>query len=67
MLPTLTSKPLMWALTRSSPGNLHLSRARKFGTTHRLPTVALGSKWSRAALQEIRHRGSETLRLGSSF
>lgn len=37
----------------------------KSGTTHRLPTVALGSRWSRAALQKI--RGSETPRLGSSF
>lgn len=65
MLPTLTSKPLTWALTRLSTGNLCLSRARKSGTTHRLPTVALGSRWSRAALQKI--RGSETLCLGSSF
>lgn len=62
MLPTLTSRPLTWVL---ATGDLHPSQARNTSTTHRLPTVTLGSRWSGTALKKI--RGSGTLSLGSSF
>ena len=64
-LLTVTACPLLWALTRWSPGNLPLSQARDTGTTHRLPTVTLGSRRSRAALQKVKRSG--TLNVGSNF
>lgn len=65
MLPTLTSRPRMQTLTRPNTGNLHPSRAQNTVTTHWLPTVTLGSRWSRAALQKV--RGSGSLKIGSHF
>lgn len=53
----------MWPLVRL-PGNFQVSclndahsgspHKPRISTTHRLPTVTLGSRWSRAALQKVR-------------
>ena len=55
----------MEVLTRLSTGTLCPSRAQNTSTTHWLPTVTLGSRWSRASLQKV--RGSGSVRRGSSL